>query len=128
MVERDSREGVSLSEKVHCGGPRGRAPLLGTLDYEQKALEMGISLCGGSGGQPGVGSSTGVFEIWLKGALEVGRLSLYGSSVKGTWREGSIAGYPRGWVEKTLDMGISFHRDPLGNLEGAHLPGTLTDG
>jgi len=38
-------------------------------------------------------------------------LSLYGSSVKGTWR---VAGYPRGWVEKALDMGISFHRDPPG--------------
>ena len=38
--------------------------------YERKALGMGISLYGGSVGQPGVGSSTGDFEIWLKGALE----------------------------------------------------------
>jgi hypothetical protein len=38
--------------------------------YERKALGTGISLHGGSVGQPGVGSSTGDFEIWLKGALE----------------------------------------------------------
>jgi len=32
---------------------------------------MSISLLGGSVGQPGVSSSTGDFEICLKGALEV---------------------------------------------------------
>jgi len=59
---------------------------------------MGISLHGGSDGQPGVGSSTGDSERWLKEALEVDRLSLsfYGSSVKRTWREGSHAGDPEG--------------------------------
>jgi hypothetical protein len=36
-----------LSEETHCGGPRGRAPLLGTLGYERKAVGMGISLYGG---------------------------------------------------------------------------------
>jgi hypothetical protein len=36
---------------------------------------MGISLYGGSVGQPGVDSSTGDFERWLKGALGVGHLS-----------------------------------------------------
>jgi len=41
-------------------------------------LGDGISLYGGSVGQPGVGSSTGDFEIWLKGALEVECLSLWG--------------------------------------------------
>jgi hypothetical protein len=55
---------------------------------------MGISLYGGSVWQAGVGLSTGYFERWLKGALELGRL--YGSSVKGTWREGSLAGDPGG--------------------------------
>jgi len=57
---------------------------------------MGISLHGGLIGQPGVGSSTEDFERWLKGALEVGSLSLYRSSVKGTWREGSLAEDPKG--------------------------------
>jgi hypothetical protein len=38
--------------------------------------------------------------------------------VKGTWRKGSLAGNPEGYVEKALEMGISFHRGPiLGNLE-----------
>jgi hypothetical protein len=49
----------------------------GPEGYERKALGMGISLHGGSGGQPGVGSSTRDFEIWLKGALEVEGLSLW---------------------------------------------------
>ena len=39
-------------------------------------LEMGITPHGGSVGQPRVGSSPGDFERWLKGALEVGHLSL----------------------------------------------------
>jgi len=38
---------------------------------------MEISLYGGSIGQPGVGSSTRDFEIWLKGALELEYLSLW---------------------------------------------------
>jgi hypothetical protein len=41
-------------------------------------------------------------------------VSLYGSSVKGTWRVGSPGGYPGGEVEKALEMGISFHRGPAG--------------
>jgi hypothetical protein len=70
-------------------GLEGRLPYWGTC-YEWQVLEMGISLHGGSVGQPGVGSSTGDFEKWLKGALDVGHLSLslslYGSSVKVTWK------------------------------------------
>ena len=62
MVEEGSREGASLSKETRYRRPQGRAPLLGTLSYERKALEMGISLHGGSVGQPGVGSSTGDFE------------------------------------------------------------------
>jgi len=34
--------------------------------------------------------------------------------VKGTWKEGSLAGDPEGKVEKTLEMGIYFHRGPAG--------------
>ena len=37
--------------------------------YERKAVWMGISPHGSSVGQTGLGSSTGNFEIWLKGAL-----------------------------------------------------------
>jgi hypothetical protein len=47
-----------------------------------------------------------------------GGVSLCGSSVKGTWREGSLAGDPEGYVEKALEMCMSFHRGPVfGNLE-----------
>jgi hypothetical protein len=41
-------------------------------------------------------------------------VSLCGSSVKGTWRKGSLAGDPGGYVEKALEMGISFHMGPAG--------------
>ena len=103
-----------LSEEAHCGGPRGRGPLLGTLGYERKALGMGISLHGGSVGKPGMGSSTG--DRWLKGALEVGRLSLWelcegnlegGLPCWGPWRKG----------RKDFEEGIYFHRGPTGEPE-----------
>jgi hypothetical protein len=45
--------------------------------YERKTLGTGISLYGGSVGQTVEGSSTGDFEIWLKGGLQVERLSLW---------------------------------------------------
>jgi len=77
MDEGISRNGVSLSEEAHCRGPRRRAPLLGTMGYERKDLGTGISLHGGSVGQPGFDSSTGDFERWLKEALEVGHFSLW---------------------------------------------------
>ena len=41
------------------------------MEHVGKALGMSIPLYGDSVGQPGVGSSTGDFEIWLKGTLEV---------------------------------------------------------
>ena len=33
--------------------------------------------------------------------------------MKGTWREGSLAGDPEGCVEKALETGSSFHRGPI---------------
>jgi len=62
MDEGGSRNGVSLCEEAHWGGPRGRAHLLGTLGYKRKALGIGISLHGDSVGQPGMGSSTRDFK------------------------------------------------------------------
>ena len=47
MNEGGCKNGASLSEEAHCGGLRGRAPLLVTLGYKRKALGMGISLHGG---------------------------------------------------------------------------------
>ena len=76
-----------------------------------------------------MGSSTGDFEIWLKGALDVGCVSLCGSSVKGNWREGSFVGDPESYVEKALKTGISFHRGPVwGTWRRARLSGTLRAG
>ena len=96
MDEGGSRSGAPLSEVAPCGGPRGRAPLLGTLGYERKALETGISLF--------MGAQLGNLEsARLLGTLRDGRkglwrwsVSLYGSSVKGTWREGSLTEDPVG--------------------------------
>jgi len=54
--------------------------------------------------------------------------SLCGSSVKGTWREGSLAGDPEGYVGKALEMGSSFHRGPIwGTWRRDRLPGTLSN-
>jgi hypothetical protein len=41
--------------------------------------------------------------------------------VKGTWREGSLAGVPAGQVEKALKRGIYFHRGPTEELASRHL-------
>jgi hypothetical protein len=49
----------------------------------------------GSVGPPGVGSSNGDLERCLNGALGLN------SSVKGTWKEKSLAGHPEEYVEKT---------------------------
>ena len=49
-------------------------------------------------------------EIVVRGLWRWG-FSLYGSSVWGTWREGSFARV--GYVEKALETGISFHRGPI---------------
>jgi len=49
--------------------------------------------------------------------------------VKGTWREGSLAGDPEGYVGKALERGISFHRGPIwGTRRRVPLPGTLRAG
>jgi hypothetical protein len=56
---------------------RGGSFAKGPEGYETNALRMGISFHGGSVGQPGVGSSTEDFQMWLKGALEVECLSLW---------------------------------------------------
>ena len=86
----------------------------GPEGYERKDLGTGISLCWGSVRHFGLESHIEDFEIWLKGALEVKSssfsLSLYCSSVKGTWREDSLAGDPEGNVKKVLEKGIFFHR------------------
>jgi hypothetical protein len=104
MDEGGSRDGAPLFEKAHCRGSQRKAPLLATLSYERKALGMGISLHGDSVGQPGVGLSTGDFERWLKGALEVGRLSLW-ELCEGNLEEGSSIGDFESWMKGLWGMG-----------------------
>ena len=48
--------------------------------------------------------------------------------MSGTWRKGSLAGYPGGQVEKALETGIYFHRCPTREPGGDSLAGTLRDG
>jgi hypothetical protein len=69
---------------AHLKEPKGGSFASGPGGYERKALGMDISLYGGSLGQPGGGSSTGDIKIFLKGALEVKRLSLW------EFREGNL--------------------------------------
>jgi len=58
--------------------------------------------------------------------VERGSGGVVSLSVKGTWREGFLAGDPEGYVEKALETGISFHRGPVWGTWGrAHLLGTL---
>ena len=78
--------------------------------------------------QPGVGSSTGDFEIWLKGAVEVCCLSLW-EVCEGNLEGGLPCWDPEGYVEKALETGISFPRVPIWGTWGrAHLTGTLREG
>ena len=60
------------------GEPGGGSSFVrGPEGYKRKAVGMSSCPYGGSVGQPGVCSSTGDFERWLKGALEVECLSLW---------------------------------------------------
>jgi len=43
-----------------------------------------------------------------------GGASLFLEAVKETWREGSLAGDPEGYVAKSVETGISLHRGPAG--------------
>jgi len=73
---------------------------------------------------------TGSSERELKGALEMEHLSLslYGCSVRGTWRRDFITGDPGRYVEKALAKGISFHRGSAGEPERVFIYQTLRDG
>ena len=48
--------------------------------------------------------------------------------MKGTWREGSLAGDPEVYVGKALETAVSFHRGHVWENRGrVHLLGTLID-
>ena len=70
------------------------------------------------------GSSTRDFERWLKGALELERLSLWElceANLKGR----SLAGDPEGFVERFCRRASVCIEVPLGNLEGGSPVGNL---
>ena len=78
LVERGLwKRGIPLYGSSFRGTLSGDSFARGHEGYERMALGMGISPLGGSVGQPGVGSSTGDFEVWLKGAVGVEWLSLW---------------------------------------------------
>jgi len=81
-----SENGASLYGSSVRGTWRGAPFFGGPGGYARKALGTGISLYGGSVGQPGMSSSTGDFDMWLKGALEAESLSLW------ELREGNLEG------------------------------------
>jgi hypothetical protein len=63
LMQGGSRNRTFISEEAHCGGSRGRAPLLGTLeDMFRKVLDMGISYHRGPVGKPGGDSLARTFE------------------------------------------------------------------
>ena len=88
----------------------------GPEGYVENALETGISIHRGTAENLEGVSFTRVFERWVKGALEVGvPLSLWGSSVRGTWRGGDFnTGDPGRYVENAMETDISFHSGPTG--------------
>jgi len=74
----------------------------------QTSLSMGAPLGNLAGGS----STRDLRRLWEWG------ISLYGHSVKGTWRGGSFTGDPEGYVEEgSGDEHLSIGAPP-GNLEG----------
>jgi len=52
---------------------------------------------------------------------------LYGSSVRGTWRGALLVGTMKVTKRRFCGRESLFMGEQLGNLEWAHLPGTLRD-
>jgi len=87
--------------------------LAGDPEGYVEALEIGISFHRGPiWGTWRRAPVPGTLRYGWKGLWRCG-VSLCGSSVKGTWREGFLAGDPEEYVEKALETGISFHRGPI---------------
>jgi len=100
---------VFLSEEAQCGGPLGRAPLLGTLeDMLRKALDTGISLHRGPTREPGGDSLARTFEkriVYLGSFLtcrDIGILSL-----------GAIGKFRKGAGLSRADIRLWGHKGPV---------------
>ena len=61
-------------------------------------------------------------ELWKR------RISLYGSSVRGNWRGALLLRALKVMKERVWGWASLFMEAQLGDLEWAHLPGTLRDG
>jgi len=66
---------------------------------------MGISLHMGFVGEPGGELISRGLSETDEGGLWKQIISLYGSSVRRTWREGSLTGYPEGYVKAGSGIG-----------------------
>jgi hypothetical protein len=87
------RNGASRCEEAHCGQPRGRASLLGTVGYKRKALGCAALFMRAH--------LENLDWDFLPGTLRDGSnglwrwdVSLYGRSVKGVCREDSLTREP----------------------------------
>ena len=88
---------------------------------------MGIFFHEGSVGQPGVGSSTRDFEMWLKGALDVECLCLW-ELCEGNLEEGSSTRDFESWMKGALGMEhLSLKRLCGGGLRGNSFAGDPGD-
>jgi len=95
-----SGNGTSISMGVLRREPGGRAPLLSILkDIYRKAMETGICLHKGSLAnlEGGGGHLPGTLRDTTRGLCRRS-VSLYGSSVMGTWRDRSISGNSASYV------------------------------
>ena len=101
--------------------PGGGAPLLGSLKVMKGRIwGWAFRFMGAQLGNMEWAHLPGTLIYGWKGLCRCG-VSLCGSSVKGTWREGFLAGDPEGYAEKALEMGISFHRGPVFGEPGGGL-------
>jgi len=71
--------------------------------------------------------SLGTLRDNYKGALETEHLSLYGSSVRGTWRGAPLLGVLKVMKGRLCGWASLFIGAQLDNLEWAHLLGTLSN-
>ena len=68
----------------------------------------------GDGHHPMGVHSPGTVRDSCKGTLETGHLSLYRSSVRGTWKGGSFTRSPEGYKRKDVGMGIPLYGGSVG--------------
>jgi hypothetical protein len=100
------------------GGPTGEFSRGLVYRCLGKALETGTFLHRGPVKYHGGGGSVHreFWEIVERGFWKRG-ISLYGSSIRGTWKGGSFARGPEGYERKALGMGISLHNGSVGQTE-----------